>query len=88
MKTIIWYGYYTTIREIQHRRDRIEKIPKEKINDKKEWIGDDKEIGQIPTFLQSYEITAHSKHYITNSEIEQWLCTSNPGTSMKKMVLN
>ena len=42
-------------------------------------------IGLIPTFLQSHETIAHSKHYITPSEIEQWFKNaSNPGTSMKK----
>ena len=64
--------------------NRIENIPKEIKNDKKEWIGDDKEIGLIPTFLQQYEITKRSKNYITNSELEQWLNESNPGTSLKK----
>ena len=64
--------------------NRIENIPKEIKNDKKEWIGDDKEIGLIPTFLQQYEITKRSKNYITNSELEQWLNVANPGTSLKK----
>ena len=50
-------------------------------------IGGDKENGLIPTFLQSYEITKHSKNYITNSEGEQWLTESNPGTSMNKFAI-
>ena len=35
-------------------------------------------------FLQNYEISTSSKHYITNSKIEPWLNESNPGSSMKK----
>ena len=70
--------------KFNQEQNRIKSVQKKIKNDKAEWIGDDKEIGLIPTFLQQYEITQHSKNYITNNELEDWLKESNPGTSLKK----
>jgi phage/plasmid-associated DNA primase len=65
--------------------NKIEVIPEEVNNSKKEWIGDESEINIISKFLNEYELTDDNNDFTVSDDIKIWLDKQKSGLSIKKL---
>jgi hypothetical protein len=64
--------------------NKIEVIPEEVINSKKDWIGDDSEINIVTKFMNDYDLTDDVNDYTKSEDIQKWLDVQKKGISIKK----
>lgn len=72
-------------RYIQFVKDgRVDIIPQAVANAKVEWIGDDNDTNVMSKFMNEFQITNNTDHYIESNNIQTWLECQKLGISFKK----